>query len=106
MNLLLLLSLTHLCFPRARQTTRAFFELSYYDPASDAYTQGWNDAPFVVFWIVVFTGMRVAVMDYFIKPLAKLGGIAKRKAIIRFQEQAWLLIYYAAFWILGIVGVL
>ena len=60
----------------------------------------------MAFWIVAFTGIRVAVMDYFIKPLAKMGGITKRKPVIRFQEQAWLLIYYTAFWILGIVGAL
>ncbi|KAF9640811.1 hypothetical protein BFW01_g12617 [Lasiodiplodia theobromae] len=100
-NLLILLALTHACFPRARPTTRKFFELSYYDAASGKYTQGWDDFPFVFFGIIVFTALRAATMDYVLKPLARLGGIQKKKATVRFAEQGWLLVYCSIFWSLG-----
>lgn len=106
MNLLLLLGLTHLCFPRARTTTRKFFELSYYDAASGRYTQGWDDFPFVLFGVIVFTALRAATMDYVLKPLARMGGIQKKKATVRFAEQGWLLIYCSIFWSLGMVRLL
>ncbi|OJD35110.1 nuclear protein localization protein 4 [Diplodia corticola] len=100
-NLLILLALTHACFPRARPTTRKFFELSYYDAATGKYTHGWDDFPFVFFGIVVFTALRAATMDYVLKPLARLGGIQKKKATVRFAEQGWLLVYCSIFWTLG-----
>ncbi|KAK4989328.1 Sphingosine N-acyltransferase lag1 [Elasticomyces elasticus] len=100
-NLLLLLVLTHICFPRARRRTSKFFELSYFDSASGTYTQGWDDLDLVAFWIVVFTGLRAAAMDCLLIPFARWGGIQKKKATIRFAEQAWLFLYYAVFWSLG-----
>lgn len=42
-------------------------------------------------------------MDYVLKPLARMGGIQKKKATIRFAEQGWLLIYCSIFWSLGMV---
>lgn len=57
----------------------------------------------VGFWIIVFTGLRAAVMDYVLIPFAQKGGIGKRKAQIRFAEQAWLFLYYTLFWSLGMV---
>ena len=102
-NLLLLLFLTHASFPRVRQHTRKFFELSYYDTTSGLYTQGWDDFCFVFFGVIVFTGLRVAVMDYVLMPLAQMGGIQKKKVRIRFAEQAWLLLYDSIFWSLGMV---
>lgn len=58
----------------------------------------------VFHWIVVFTGLRVAVMDYILVPLAQAGGIAKKKERNRFAEQAWILTYAGAFWSLGMVS--
>jgi len=103
-NLLMLLALTHLCFPRARRHTRKFFQLSYYNPSSGKYTIGWDDLPLVFYWIVVFTGLRAAVMDYILEPLAHMAGIDKKKEKVRFAEQAWTIIYYTASWSLGMVG--
>lgn len=103
-NLLLLLGLTHMCFPRARRRTRRFLELSYYDASIGLYTQGWDDLCLVAFWIVLFTGVRAVAMDYVLKPFAGWGGVQKQKARIRFAEQAWLLLYYSVFWTLGMVG--
>jgi acyl-CoA-dependent ceramide synthase len=99
----MLLALTHMSFPRARRHTRKFFELSYYNPESGEYCAGWNDAWMVSYWIVVFTGLRAAVMDYALLPLAKKGGVKSEKDQTRFAEQAWLLVYYSVFWTLGMV---
>ena len=103
MNLLLLLSLTHMSFPRARAHTRKFFELSYYNPSSGRYAKGWDDAAYVSCWVVVFAGLRVAVMEYIFSPLAEAGGIVKKKEKIRFAEQAWVFVYNSASWSMGVV---
>jgi acyl-CoA-dependent ceramide synthase len=103
-NLLLLLALTHACFPRARQQTRKFFKLSYYNPAEQKYTQGWDDTYFVLLWVVVFTGLRVVVMDHILTPFARWAGIESKKMRIRFAEQGWQFLYYIVFWSLGMVG--
>jgi acyl-CoA-dependent ceramide synthase len=103
LNLLLLLSLTHICFPRARRHTRKFYDLSYYNAESGRYALGWDDLLMVNFWLIVFTGLRVAVMDYVLMPLAQRAGINRRKEKVRFAEQAWIYLYYGAFWSLGMV---
>ena len=102
-NLLLLLCLAHISFPRARRQTRKFFELSYYDRNTGLYTQGWDDLYFVFFWIIIFTGLRAFVMDYVLTPLAQMGGIQKTKSRVRFAEQAWLIMYDSIIWPLGMV---
>lgn len=102
-NILLLLLLTHTFFPTLRPRTAQFFTLSYYNAETGLYTQGWNDFKLVSFWIIVFTGLRAATMDYLLIPLARWHGITKKKVAIRYAEQAWLLIYYSAFWGLGMV---
>ena len=103
-NCILLLTLTHLFFPSLRPRTAHYFNLSYRDHATGLYYQGWNDMKFVSFWIVIFTALRAAAMDYVLVPLAKSLGITKKKTTIRFAEQAWLLVYYAVFWTLGMVN--
>jgi acyl-CoA-dependent ceramide synthase len=100
----MLLAMTHLCFPRARRHTRKFFKLSYYNPDSGEYCAGWNDAWMVSYWVVVFTGLRAAVMDYILMPLAKKGGVKAGRTQIRFAEQAWLVIYCSVFFTLGMVS--
>lgn len=102
-NLLLLLAMTHLCFPRARRQTRKFFQLSYYNHSSGKYTLGQDDIFIASYWIVVLTGLRAAVMDYALMPLAKAAGIEKKKDRVRFVEQAWIFIYGAVFFSLGMV---
>jgi acyl-CoA-dependent ceramide synthase len=103
-NLLSLLFLTHIFFPRARDRTTKFFHMSYYNPESDMYGCGTDDLPYVMFWTVAFTGLRVAVMEYLLDPLARLGGIRTKKGLDRFKEQAWLIIYSTGSWSLGMVG--
>lgn len=58
----------------------------------------------VSFWIVVFTGLRAAVMEYMLIPLAKKGGAKGQREQTRFAEQAWLWIYATTFWSLGLVS--
>lgn len=93
-----------MCFPRARRHTRKFFELSYYDSKTGEYCSGWNDAWMVLYWIVVFTGMRAAFLDYILIPFAQWGGVKTKRDCTRFAEQAWLLCYYTVFWPLGMVS--
>jgi len=100
-NLLALLFLTHACFPRVRTHTRQFFVLSYYNPDTGKYSLGLNDAWMVSYWVVIFTGLRAAVMDYILMPLAKKGGVKTERDQTRFSEQAWLLVYCSVFWTLG-----
>ena len=92
MNLLLLLALTHISFPRARKHTRKFFELSYHNPQTGSYGIGWDDAFLVSYWIVVLTGLRVGIMDYILSLIARSAGL-KGKGMVRFAEQAWLIVY-------------
>jgi len=103
-NLLALLFLAHSFFPKLRSHTTKFFSLGHYNPATGKYGVGPNDTYLLVFCIVLFTGLRASIMEYMLAPFAKSRGIAKRKAITRFSEQAWLLIYYVFFWSLGVVG--
>lgn len=64
---------------------------------------GWDDLWVIVFWIVVFTGLRVIVMEYLMRPLANAAGIQKKKLKTRFAEQAWVFVYYGLDWSLGMV---
>ncbi|KJZ75217.1 hypothetical protein HIM_05411 [Hirsutella minnesotensis 3608] len=100
-NLLALLFLAHTFIPKARIHTRKFFHLGHYNPQTDKYATGFDDAYFITFCIVLFTGLRAAVMEYVLAPFARLQGVTKRKILTRFSEQAWLLIYYCVFWTLG-----
>lgn len=56
-----------------------------------------------MYWIIIFTGMRCAVMDYILAPFATWAGLRKTKAIVRFAEQAWIMLYAAVFWMTGMV---
>ncbi|KAL8838207.1 MAG: hypothetical protein Q9170_002250 [Blastenia crenularia] len=100
LNLLTLLAMTHV-FPRARQHTRKFYHLAYYNSSSGKYAIGWDDSFLVINWVVVFCGLRAFVMDYVLMPLAQVMGLEKKKDKTRFAEQAWVLIYDTVFWSLG-----
>ncbi|KAI4113307.1 MAG: hypothetical protein LQ345_005686 [Seirophora villosa] len=100
-NLLTLLAMTHACFPRARHHTRKFYRLSYYNPSSGKYALGWDDSFLVIYWIIVFTGLRAGFMDHILTPLAQMLGLEKKKEKTRFAEQTWVLTYYIFFWPLG-----
>ncbi|KAL8805005.1 MAG: hypothetical protein Q9182_002207 [Xanthomendoza sp. 2 TL-2023] len=75
--------------------------MSYYNPASKNYALGWDDSFLVIFWLVLFTGLRAVVMDSVLTPLAHMLGLNDKKEKTRFAEQAWVLIYDTTFWSLG-----
>ena len=94
-NLMLLTCLTYVCFPSLRNTTAAFFWLSY--PSSTTpgmYAPGPGDLYLVVTFVVLFTGVRAFCLDYLLMPLAARCGIAKRKDRTRFAEQSYMMTYY------------
>ena len=96
--------MTHVFFPKIRVQTRRFYQQSYYNPATGKYALGADDAYMVIYWIVVFTALRTAVMDYLLMPLARKAGVKKARDQTRFCEQAWLLVYYSVFWSVGMVS--
>lgn len=103
-NALLALGIVHLCFPQAQGYTRKFFHLSYHDRESGGYSLGVDDVFMVFYWLVVFTGLRAAVMSYILIPFAQWRGVRGRKGQVRFAEQAWLFLYAVAYFSLGMVG--
>lgn len=104
MVLMAMLGATHALFPHLRPWIRKFYAISYYDAATGLYSKGPDDLYLVFFWIVLFTFLRSTVLDYVFVPLARMGGITTRKGVVRFSEQAWLVVYYGAFWGVGLVS--
>lgn len=104
LNLIALLYLTHVCFPRVRPQMRSFFRLSYYDPVTSTYTRGPEDLYFVAYWIVIFTGLRAGVMSYLLLPAAEWCGLKSKKSKARFAEQGWVVIYDGLSSSIGLVG--
>ncbi|POR38402.1 TRAM/LAG1/CLN8 domain-like protein [Tolypocladium paradoxum] len=100
-NLLALLLLAHSFIPKARIHTRKFVHLAYHNEETGRYGIGSDDAYFIIFCMVLFTGLRAGTMEYILAPFARLQGVTKRKVLTRFSEQAWLLVYYSVFWTLG-----
>ncbi|RMZ80499.1 hypothetical protein DV737_g2946, partial [Chaetothyriales sp. CBS 132003] len=92
-TLISLLFAVHALYEPAQHHTAKFFRISYYNAARGTFALGWDDIFFVFYWIIVFTGARCAVMDYFLSPLAAALGICKPKARVRFAEQAWIVLY-------------
>lgn len=105
LNLLGLLFLLHALVPGANNYTQKFTSLSYYNEQTGRYALGRDDALFVCFWIILLTGLRAGVIDYVLTPLAAWAGIQKKKAKIRFAEQAWLLCHHGSFWFCGMVSI-
>lgn len=94
----------HNLYPSLRPYTAPFFQLSYYDPSKDAYVQGLDDAYFVFSSAIAFTAIRAIAIDWVFQPLAHYAGL-KKKASVRFAEQAWLFVYYGFFWSFGMVSI-
>ncbi|KAF7555404.1 hypothetical protein G7Z17_g2188 [Cylindrodendrum hubeiense] len=99
-NLLALLFFANF-IPKARPYTTKFFTLSYLNEATGKYSNGSDDIYLIICFIVLFSGLRAAVMQYVLVPFAKICGVHKRKDLNRFSEQSWLLCYYAVFWNMG-----
>lgn len=100
-NLLALLFLCHNFIPKARSHSQKYFQLAYYNGKSGQYGNGFEDAYFIGFCIVLFTLLRAGFMEYILAPFARMQGVTKKKDQVRFTEQAWLLVYYSVFWTMG-----
>ncbi|EEU40431.1 uncharacterized protein NECHADRAFT_32956 [Fusarium vanettenii 77-13-4] len=101
-NLLALIFLAQTFIPKAREHTYKFFNLSYYNPKSGQYRIGFDDAYFIAFCIILFTGLRAGIMEHVLAPIGRFQGITNRKSLTRFSEQAWLMVYYTVFWPWGV----
>lgn len=102
MTILAMLLALHNLYPSLRPYTQPFFQLSYYDAASNSYVQGWDDVYFVFSAAVAFTGIRAIVIEWIIQPMARSAGL-KRKQAVRVAEQGWNAMYYSFIWGVGMV---
>lgn len=93
----------HNLYPSLRPYTQPFFELSYYDPATNLYVQGWDDVYFVISAALVLTAVRAIAIEWVLRPLATRAGL-KRKGSVRLAEQSWQVLYYGFIWAVGLVS--
>lgn len=56
-----------------------------------------SDAYVITWWVTVFWFLREALMRWVLEPLARKAGIRERRAIVRFEEQGYMLCYYSEF---------
>ncbi|GAA5822695.1 hypothetical protein JCM11251_004346 [Rhodosporidiobolus azoricus] len=61
-----------------------------------------SDAYFIGFWVVGFLFAREALMRWVFEPLARFCGVKSRRLVVRFAEQAWLIVYYVVSFSVGI----
>ena len=92
----------HNLYPSVQSFTGPFFQMSYYHPESGKYKQGWDDVYFVISAVFAFTAVRGIALDWIFTPLARHAGM-KKKASVRFAEQAWLVCYDLTYWSYGMV---
>ena len=83
LNLILLVTLTYLLFPSLRERVGAFFTLQYPTSKLGEFSVGPRDVYLVVGYVVLFTGLRAACMDYLLLPLAGFLGIRSKKLRVR-----------------------
>ncbi|KAH8697273.1 putative longevity-assurance protein [Talaromyces proteolyticus] len=91
----------HNLYPSVQSFTTPFFQMSYYQPDTGLYSQGWDDVYFVASAILAFTAVRAIFIDWIFRPFAKSTGL-KKKTSIRFAEQAWLIVYDVSYWSYGV----
>lgn len=92
----------HTLYPSVQSFTVPFFQMSYYHPESGKYKQGWDDVYFVISAVFAFTAVRGICLEWIFTPLGRYAGM-KRKASVRFAEQAWLVCYDLTYWSYGMV---
>ncbi|KAJ5081463.1 TRAM1-like protein [Penicillium alfredii] len=101
LTILAMLLALHNLYPSLRPYTQPFFQLSYYDPATDQYVQGWDDIYFVISAAIALTAIRAIAIEWVLQPLARCAGL-KRKGSIRLAEQGWQAMYYGFIWAVGL----
>jgi len=90
-NLIVAVATIHTLLPFARQYTRLFYTLPYYQ-GEGRYLQGPDDVFFVSGSLVFLTLARAALIEGISLSIARYGHIC-RKARTRLAEQSWLLVY-------------
>lgn len=84
LNLILLGALTYLLFPTLRERVGAFFTLQYQTGVPGEFLIGPRDIYIVGGYVVLFTAMRAACLDYVLLPLAGMLGIKQKKTKVRY----------------------
>ncbi|KAJ5665654.1 uncharacterized protein N7477_008102 [Penicillium maclennaniae] len=101
LTILAMLLALHNLYPLLRPHTQPFFELSYYDAATNSYVQGWNDVYFVVSAVLALIAIRAIAIEWILQPLARRAGL-KRKGAVRLAEQGSQALYYGFIWGVGL----
>ena len=104
LTVLAMLVAVHNLYPSLSTYTAPFFQLSYYQPSTGLYVQGWDDIYFVASSLIIFMAIRAIAIEWIIQPLARKSGM-KRKPAIRFAEQGWIFLYYSFVWVFGMVRI-
>jgi len=84
LNLILLGFLTYLLFPTLRERVGAFFTLQYQTGTPGEFLIGPRDIYIVAGYVVLFTAMRAACLDYVLLPAAGMLGIKQKKTRVRY----------------------
>ncbi|KWU41730.1 longevity assurance proteins LAG1/LAC1, partial [Rhodotorula sp. JG-1b] len=79
-----------------------FLFLSFRQPGTGLYYKGRDDAFLIAWWVIAFCFLREATMRWVFRPLARWSGIRSSRAVVRFAEQGWLLVYYTLSWSIGL----
>ncbi|KAJ2608681.1 Sphingosine N-acyltransferase lag1 [Coemansia sp. RSA 1365] len=76
--------------------TSSFVHLQHKIPGDSEgrYCCGLTDIYFILHWTVIFTYIRVVVMNRLLEPFARWYGVKSARKQTRFGEQGWLAIYY------------
>ncbi|POY74314.1 hypothetical protein BMF94_2508 [Rhodotorula taiwanensis] len=85
-----------------RSIPARFLHLSFRQPGTDLYFKGRDDGFLIAWWVIAFCFLREATMRWGLRPLARWSGIRSSRAVVRFAEQGWLLVYYSFSWSIGI----
>ncbi|KAJ1791227.1 Sphingosine N-acyltransferase lag1 [Coemansia sp. RSA 2399] len=74
----------------------ALVQLQYKIPGDPQgrFSRGWDDLYYIARWLLIFTALRVFVMQWVLEPFARWYGVRSRRKVTRFGEQGWLTIYY------------
>ncbi|KAF5630276.1 sphingosine n-acyltransferase lag1 [Fusarium sp. NRRL 52700] len=88
------------CNGLTRPLTARLTSLSYRNEFTGEYGVGFDDNYLVAVLIVVLTGLRDATMRFVLDPLAAAWGLGRARSM-RFKEQAWMVVYYATCWSVG-----
>ncbi|AMD20517.1 HDL227Cp [Eremothecium sinecaudum] len=98
-----ILTLLAICHIRNPKWCRKFVTLQYeYVTRPNHYDIGSDDAYIVITFVVILSLVRSFVLEFILKPVAYYRfNIRSTKALQKYGEQAWAMIYYTASWTFG-----